>query len=277
MGQRGTAARVASQLAGAVSALIVLFPVCWMVLSSVKPFQELFAVPPTFWPRAATIEHYRQLLEVTSFPLYFRNSLIVAAGTTALSLALACLAAYGLTRYRFPGRDAFLTVVLLTYMFPPILLGIPLFVLMTGLKLTNSYLGLVLAHTTFALPFCVWLLRSFFRAVPIDIEEAAWIDGAGVARAFVRVVLPLAYPGIIAAGVFVFVLSWNDYLFALIFMVSEAKKTLPVGVSLFVQGASVEWGLIMAGAVLITLPVAVLMTFVQRFLIQGFGAGAVKG
>jgi len=264
-------------LIGAASATVIVFPVVWMILTSVKPFQELFAVPPLLWPRRLTFEHYRQLLELTNFPLYFRNSAIVAVSTTILSLSIASLAAYGLTRYRFVGQETLAGLFLFTYMFPPILLSIPLFVLITRLKMASSYLGLIMAHTTFALPFCVWLLRAFFQSIPLDLEHAAWIDGANRLQGAMRIVLPLAYPGIIAAGIFSFNLSWNDYLFALILMVSEEKKTLPVGVSLFVTGATVEWGLIMAGSVLLTLPILVLMTFVQKFLIQGFGAGAVKG
>lgn len=275
MGRR--VARLVLPWVGGASAAVVLFPVAWMVVSSLKPFAELFATPPAVWPRSATLKHYQQLLELTNFPLYFRNSAIVAVSTTLLSLLVGSLAAYGLTRYRFPGRETFATLILFTYMFPPIVLSIPLFVMATALNLTNSYWGLVIAHTTFALPFAAWLLRAFFLAIPVDIEEAAWIDGVSRLHGLVRIVLPLAYPGIIAAGIFAFVLSWNEYLFGLLFMVSETKKTLPVGVALFVQGATVEYGLMMAGSVLVTLPVAVLMTFVQKYLVQGFGAGAVKG
>lgn len=278
MGARGQPFASLGISAGVVAgALFTVFPVLWMVLTSVKPFGELFAVPARLWPGKFTLDHYRQLFRLTNFPLYFENSTIVAVATTILSLFLATLASYGLTRFPFRGSELFGKLVLFTYMFPPVLLSIPLFVFMTTLKLTNSYAGLVAAHLSFALPFCIWLLRTFFRAVPAEVEEAALIDGASRPQALLRIVIPMAYPGIIAAGIFTFVLSWNDYLFALLLMVSETKKTLPVGVALFVQGATVEWGLIMAGATLITLPVAILITLVQRYLIAGLGAGAVKG
>jgi multiple sugar transport system permease protein len=162
-------------------------------------------------------------------------------------------------------------------MFPPILMAIPLFVMLKQVGLTNSLVGLALAHMSFAMPLALWLSTIFFQAIPIELDEAAMIDGASRLAILWRVILPVAGPGVIAISVFVFVLSWNDYLFSLVLMVAEAKKTLPVGVASFQEATSVEWGLIMAGGVLITLPVMLGFMLVQRWLIQGLGAGAVKG
>jgi multiple sugar transport system permease protein len=161
-------------------------------------------------------------------------------------------------------------------MFPPIFLGIPLFVIFSSLKLTNSFVGLVLAHTTFALPFLLWMLRDFFLAIPRELEEAALVDGCSRPGALRRVVLPLARPGLIAAGIFAFILSWNDYVYALILMTSESRKTITVGLSLFVESTTIEPGLMTAGGVLVTVPVLVLFMFVQRYLVQGLAAGAIR-
>jgi multiple sugar transport system permease protein len=256
--------------------LAVDFPLLWMPLSSVKPFRELFASPPLIVPREVTFRHYADLFARTNFPTYFMNSAIVCVGTVVVALALSVPAAYALTRYRFRGREVFAQACLVIYMFPPIFLAIPLFVLLVKVGLSNTYAGLILTHTTFALPFSIWLLRTFFRAIALELEEAAWVDGAGRWRAFWHVVWPLALTGIIATGIFTAILSWNEYLFALILMPGEAMKTLPVGVSLFMEASSVEWGLIMAAAVLVSVPAVGVFVLMHRYVIQGMSVGALK-
>ncbi|MCC7273995.1 MAG: carbohydrate ABC transporter permease [Alphaproteobacteria bacterium] len=254
----------------------VAFPLLWMLSSSLMPYDELFGRRLRLLPTAPTLGHYADLLERTRFPEYFRNSAIVAALATVGAIVCATLAGYGLTRFRFPGKRAISGAVLFTYMFPPILMAIPLFVMLKQVGLTNNLFGLALAHISFAMPLAMWLSAIFFRAIPIELDEAAMIDGASRLGALWRVILPVAAPGLVAIAVFVFVLSWNDYLFSLILMVAEAKKTLPVGVAGFQDATSVEWGLIMAGGVLITVPVMLGFMLVQRWLIAGLGAGAVK-
>ena len=268
--------RIGLPLSTALMVGLVAFPMLWMVSSSFMPYDELFGRQLKLWPSAPTLQHYADLLVRTRFPTYFVNSTIVAMLATAGAIVCAVLAGYGLTRFHFRGKAAISGTVLLTYMFPPILMAIPLFVMLKQAGLANNVVGLALAHISFAMPLAMWLSAIFFRAIPLELDEAAMIDGASRLATLWKVILPVAGPGIVAIAVFVFVLSWNDYLFSLVLMVSDANKTLPVGVAGFQEATSVEWGLIMAGGVLITLPVLFGFMFVQRWLIQGIGAGAVK-
>ncbi len=260
-----------------ITVALVGFPLYWMIISSVAPFDVLFSREPSLLPEAFTFKHYVDLMWRTSFPVYFKNSLIVAFMSVTGAMLVSTLAGYGLTRFRLRGAGGIAHAVLFTYMFPPILLSIPLFVLLKNFGLVNSYVGLAFAHISFTLPLCTWLSIIFFQAIPVELDEAAMVDGASRLQALYLVVFPVALPGIVATAVFAFVLSWNDYLFSLVLMVNEQMKTLPVGVSGFVDATSVEWGLLMAGGVLITLPILLGFAFVQRWLIQGISAGAVKG
>lgn len=260
-----------------VCVVLIDFPVVWMPISSVKLFSDLFSSPPRIWPREITLTHYFSLLARTNFARYFLNSVIVSLGTVAISLGLSLPAAYAITRYRFRGREAYARLSLLIYMFPPVFLAIPLFVLLVKLGLANTYLGLIITHTTFALPFSIWLLRSFFRSVPVELEEAAWVDGATRLQGCWHVVLPITFTGIMATAIFTGILSWNDYLFALILMTAETMKTLPVGVALLVsEASSIEWGLIMAAAVLTTIPAVGVFALMHRYVVQGMGVGGLK-
>jgi len=247
-----------------------------MFLSAFKPLQELVTVPPTWLPRHPTLQHFRDLMVLTNFPTYLWNSTLAACLTAAITVAVGLLGAYSLTRFRYPGRRLLANFTLVSYMFPPILLAIPLFVVISRLGLVDSLVSLALAHISFALPFCLWLMWGYMKGVPIALEEAAMIDGASRMGAFLRVVIPMSLPGIIAIGVLSFLVSWNDYLYALILLTSEGQKTLSLGVSTFLGSMGVEWGLINAAGVVITLPVILVFGLVQRFLIQGFGAGGVK-
>jgi len=253
------------------------FPLFWMMVSSVMPYTELFSRSLWLLPKHPTLQHYYDLLTRTTFPVYFKNSVIVAVMATVGAVSLAVLAGYGFTRFKFRGRSLIANSVIFTYMFPPILLSIPLFVLLKQLGLVNSYVGLAFAHIAFVLPLAMWLAIIFFQAIPVALDEAAMVDGASRLQALYLVVFPLAIPGIVATAVFVFVISWNDYLFSLVLMVDESLKTLPVGVAGYMDATSVEWGLMMAGGVLITLPIVIWFVIVQRYLIQGLSAGAIKG
>jgi ABC-type glycerol-3-phosphate transport system permease component len=257
-------------------AFVFLFPLIWIVSVSLKGDAEQFATPPTLVPLEPVLSNYVRLLSVTNFPRYIGNSLFVATATVLLALLAGCPAAYAMARFRTLARPGVTSLVLLTYMFPPILLGIPLFVIYSKVGLADSYLGLILAHTTFALPFVMWMMRDFFLAVPVEIEEAARVDGCGRLRLLWIIVLPIARPGIVAAAIFTFILSWSDYMYALILVKSESRKTVSIGLSLFVDSSTVEPGLMMAGSVLITVPVLIAFIFVQRYLVQGLAVGAVK-
>jgi ABC-type glycerol-3-phosphate transport system permease component len=262
---------------GLVLLAIGAFPLVWMLSTSLKPSGEIFATPPTLVPHAVTFENFTRLFAETSFLTYFWNSVAVSLATVLLTLAVSSLGAYGLTRFVFPGREKVAGLILMTYMFAPIMIIIPFYILVRQLGLVNTHTALVLSYSTFCLPFCLWLLRSFFEGIPLELEEAALVDGASTARAVWYVVLPLALPGIIAAGIFTFILAWNDFLFALVLITSEELKTLPVGVNDLFNATIVDWGMIMAAGVMITVPTVAFFVAVQRYLIQGWGAGGVKG
>jgi len=262
--------------AGSVLLLLGAFPLFWMLSTSLKPSGEIFATP-TLVPRHATLGNFVQLLAETNFAVYFKNSVIVSLTTVVVTLAASAAGAYALTRFAFRGRDTVIRLILATYMFAPIMIIIPFYILVRQLGLVNTRLALVLSYTTFCMPLCLWLLRAFFAGVPLELEEAAMVDGANRARAAWYVTLPLALPGLIAAGIFTFILAWNDFLFALVLITSDELKTLPVGVNDLFNATIVDWGMIMAAGVVITVPTIGFFVAVQRYLIQGWGAGGLKG
>jgi ABC-type glycerol-3-phosphate transport system permease component len=258
--------------------LAVSFPLLWMISTALKPNEETFAIPPTLIPLHPTLDQFRRLLTQTPFLTYFANSVVVALGTTALVIIVAIAGAYGLVRFRFPGRSLIAHLVLFTYMLPAVVLLLPLYLTISAFGLANSLFGLVVAYTTFALPFALWLLRSFIAGIPLELEQAAMIDGAGRLSAFIDVVLPQALPGIVSTALFSFILSWNEYLYALVFINQDERKTLPPGVlTMLNQNQNVEWALLMAASVLMAVPVLVCFAFLQKHLTRGFGAGSVKG
>ena len=250
--------------------LLVAFPLFWMIITSLKPESELFTRPPTFFPAAYTLENYERLLFETHFPTFFMNSSIVALGTTLLVIVVATLGAHSLVTFRYRGRRLLAQAVLFTYLLPSVILVIPLYMVMARLGLVNSLLGLVICYATFALPFALWLLRSFMAAIPIDLELAAMIDGASRIRAFIDVILPQALPGIISTALFTFIVAWNEYLFAMVLMNRQLSMTLPVGILTHNINP-------MTASVMMSVPLIIAFTFLQKHLTRGFGAGAVKG
>ena len=275
---------------------VVCFPLVWALSTSLKPKAEIFATPPTLIPNSPTLENFRAL--ITGRPQYFQsggqqvdtgstpaqffmrwfiNSVVVTLGSTLISITISTLAAYSVTRFRYWGRNVVPYFSLLGYMVPSIIFVFPLFLVMVRLELTDSLLSLVLGYVCISLPFCMWLMWAFMRSIPIEIEEAALIDGATRLQVFSQVVIPTALPGIIAAAIFSMIVSWKDYLFGRVFLISLDNLTLTVGVMLFFEGTHVDWGLLMAASVLMTVPMALLFMALQRHLVAGFGAGAVKG
>jgi ABC-type glycerol-3-phosphate transport system permease component len=253
------------------------FPFFWMVSTSFKPPSEVFATPPTLIPDDPTWDNFHRLFTATNFLIYFWNSPAVSGSAVLLTMAVSAAGAYSLTRYRYPGREKIAGLILCTYMFAPIMVVIPFFILVKKIGIENTHFALVLALTSFCLPFTLWLLRAFFQTIPIELEEAAMVDGASRPRAVVYIILPLALPGIIATSIFTFILAWNDFIFARILIAADELKTLPVGVQDLFHSALIDWGLIMGAGVMITIPALLFFVTVQRYLIRGWGAGAVKG
>jgi ABC-type glycerol-3-phosphate transport system permease component len=254
-----------------------VLPLLWMLSTSLKPPREVLAFPPTIVPAAPTLQNFARLFAETAFLTYFANSVLVSGLTVLLTMAVGAAGAYSLTRFRFPGREPVAKLILCTYMFAPIMIVIPIYILARRLGIVNTHLALVLSYASFCLPFSLWLLRAFFRSIPLELEEAALVDGAGRPRAILHVVVPLAFPGVVATSIFTFTLAWNDYVFTRILVASDELKTLPVGVQDLFSAAVVDWGLIMAAGMLITIPALAFFMAVQRHLVAGWGSGGLKG
>jgi ABC-type glycerol-3-phosphate transport system permease component len=267
---------------GAIYAAALLFglfavaPFLWMLLTSIKPDGEILRRTPTLWTSDPQFGRYRDVLDA-GFARALRNSLVVATATTVAGVAVAALAGYALARFELPLRRYLLLMVMGVQMFPLVVLIIPLFVVMKTLGLLDSWVGLVLAYLSFTTPLAVWLLRSFFETIPRDLEEAAMSDGATRFGAMVRVIFPLAGPGLAATAIFSFIAAWNEFLFALTFVQRENLRTLPVALSSFVGQEQADWGLIMAASVLFTIPVVIFFLAVHRRLTTGMVAGSVTG
>jgi multiple sugar transport system permease protein len=256
---------------------VVVFPFYWMLNTSLKPAPEVFASPPTFVSAHWSLDAYASLFANHPVARYFVNSLIVALGSTVLSVVCAALAAYGLTRYFPRGATPFVMFLLFTKMLPETLLIIPYFRLMSELGLLNTYAALILAYSSFALPFSVWMLIGFFRSIPREIDEAATMDGATVLQTFWRVVLPLARPGLVAVALFTFLIAWNSYVWALVLTTDASMFVLSVGIANMVGEYRVQWNELMAAAVIAAVPVMVLYSLLERHLVNAITAGAVKG
>ena len=257
--------------------IFAAFPFFWMISTAFKPLREIFAYPPYFFPKDSTLANFARLFEQTRFLTYFKNSVIVSTSAVVVTMIIATAGAYSLTRFRYYGRERIASLILFTYMFAPIMIIIPFYVLIRKIGIANTHLALIMAYTAFCLPFNIWLLKAFFQSIPIVLEEAALTDGAGRIQAIIHVVFPLALPGIIATGIFTFILAWNDYIFVRILITSDELKTLSVGIADLYNATVIDWGMIMSGGMMITIPVLVFFTFIQRNLIAGWGAGAVKG
>jgi ABC-type glycerol-3-phosphate transport system permease component len=253
-----------------------LFPLYWAVAASLGPESRLFEAP-SLVPAAIVFDHYRALFDQRNFLVPIRNSLVVAAATTVLAVTAGALCAYALARLRFRGKALLLAAILAISMFPQIAIVSPLFLLLRGAGLIDTYPGLVLPYLTFAMPLSIWLLVGFFRQLPAALEEAGVMDGASRLRAFWEIVVPLARPGIATTAILTFLYSWNEFLFALSFTLGPERHTVPVAIALFRGQYQVAWGQILAGAVVATAPVALLVLVAQRRIVQGLTAGAVKG
>ncbi len=259
--------------------VFLLFPFAWMLIVSIKPDQVLLDTRLNpFAIVSPTLENYRFLLTETEFPRWIWNTLVVTVGATALSLFCSILIGYALGRFRFRGGNTMGIAIFLLYLVPPTLLFIPLSQIISRFGLYNSYWALILVYPTFLIPFASWLLMGYFRTISGELEDAALVDGATRLQAMTRIVLPLAVPGILSAGIFCFTLAWNEFLYALVFMGSGEMKTVPVGVvSDFIRADVHFWGLLMAASLVISIPVVIFYMWGQRFMVAGLTAGSVKG
>jgi multiple sugar transport system permease protein len=257
--------------------LFVLFPFYWMTVTSFKTEDQMRSLVSMFWPSPFVVENYTQLLTRTDFAIWYRNSAFVAVSSTFLATAVGTIGAYALARLSFLGRAFLSSATLITYLVPPSILFIPLYAQIRTMGLADSLAGLIAAYPSFTVPFVTWLLMGYFGSIPEELEEAAMIDGATRFGAFRRIILPLAAPGVLAASLFAFTQAWNEFLYALVFISDVKQRTLPVGLSTFITGDVYGWGYLMAGAVLTTLPVILVYTYLQRYMVEGLTAGSVKG
>ena len=258
-------------------AAIVLLPFYWMVVSSFRAPEALFSSKPSLWLSEPVLVHYAHVLRRTPFVIQFQNSAIVALFTTLACILSGSFAGYSLSRFRFTGKLVVSVVIFLAMMFPATVVLIPMFLVFRTLRLLNTYGGLVIAYATFALPFCTWMMKGFFDSIPVELEEAAIVDGCTRAGALFRITLPLAAPGVAATAMFGFLLAWNEYLFALTLTTSEDMRTLPVGLTLFSGEYYTNYGALMAASLMICIPVLVFFLYTNKYMIQGLTAGAVKG
>jgi ABC-type glycerol-3-phosphate transport system permease component len=266
-------------LGGLLALLVAAFygiPLLFMLSTSVKLPDAVFTTPPTLLPRAITLDNYHAILGL-DYVRFFVNSLVVAAGTTVLALLFGIGSSYAFSRLHFRGRKPLLIAIILTQLLPLAVLIIPIYRIARSLALLNTYPGLMVAYLTFDLPVAIWLMRGFYVGIPRELEDAAQIDGANAFQAFRQVTLPLAIPGIMATAAYCFFMAWQDFMFALVFMTDNDKRTLPLGVLSYIGEHQTDWGKLMAASVLLMIPVFIIFALVQRQFVSGLTRGAVKG
>jgi len=272
-----TAAKITARYLSVLAVLaVVMVPTYWVVINSFKPLSELINPIPTFWPRTFTLENYVNLFKEIPFVAYFRNSVYVALSVTAITLMLSSLAAYSLYRCRYRGRETLFKVFMSSYIFPRVLLLIPLYVVFTRLRIIDTLTALIIVYVTTIAPFSIWMLRAFFTEVPLELEDAAMVDGASRFQVLVRIFLPLCATGLAALALYAFLMSWTEYFFALTFIITDPHKTLPLGMAQFLEEYSIDWGLLMSSSVIMVIPPILLFAIAGRWFIKGLTAGAIK-
>jgi ABC-type glycerol-3-phosphate transport system permease component len=254
----------------------VLFPFFYMASTAFKTEPDQFRSPPVYLPKEPTLVNFKQALE-PKFIRYFINSFIVTISTTLIVITVSIFSSYAFSRIRFRGRKFLLKIIILTQLFPLIVIIIPVYTIFTKIHLINTHISLIIAYLTFTVPVGVWILRGFFKGIPYNLEEAAMVDGCTRLRAFLKIVLPLAKPGISATAVYIFIVTWQEFMFALTFLTGEKMRTLPVGILDFIRQYGVNWGGLMAASTLITIPVFILFLILQRQFISGLTQGSIKG
>jgi multiple sugar transport system permease protein/raffinose/stachyose/melibiose transport system permease protein len=274
--RRGRVAAATLPLGQIALAVVILLPFFWMFSVSLKPPNEPFAIPARLWPQAPTLANYATAFR-PEFQRYFLNSVVVSAITLAITVPLALLAAYAFTRFQLRVLGALLVAVMVAQLFPSSAIIIPIYRMVKAAGLLNTYAALVIAYITITLPVAIWMLRGFLAHIPPTLEEAAAIDGATPVRAFFAVVVPLCRPGIVATSVFVLIVTWQEFLFALSFTATKEMRTLPVGMNDYIGQYGIRYGELMASSVLVSLPVVLVFFMLQRQFVAGLTAGSVKG
>jgi len=273
----GLGTRIGSYVALAIVSLFSMFPLYWMIASSVRPRNILLTTPPPYFTTDFDASSYVNIWTNTPFGQMFINSLFISIVTTVVTVVFSAMAGHSLARLKFRGKTVISRGVLITYLFPQILLVVPLFVAMVNLGLVDTYFGLILTYMTFSFPFGMWMLTAYFQTIPIDLEEAALLDGASRLTIFLKIVLPLSRPGLAAVGIFTFIHAWNEFLYALVLLNSDEKLTLSIGLYRMLDSETVDWGEILAATSMIVAPVLVVFMFFERHLVGGLTAGATKG
>jgi multiple sugar transport system permease protein len=259
-----------------VAVIWTLFPFYWTAITSFKTSAEIAAKPITYWPKQFTLENYVASWKVGGFSGYFRNSLKIALISTVFTVLFATMDGYALARYKFKGKNAFLLLLLCTQFFPTAMLIIPLFKIFNAARLINNHLCLILTYTVFHIPFNAALMKGFISGIPVSLEEAAMVDGCSRPQAVVKILLPLLLPGMAAVSAYSFISCWNEYLYALMFMSSSSKYTIPVGLSMTIGEYSINYGQLCAGSMIALVPIIIMFAYVQKYMVSGLGSGAVK-
>lgn len=269
-------AGVAMYVLLALLASLVLIPVLWMVSTAFKSYGETIAKPPRWIPQQISFEAFGRLWSEYPFGTYFKNSFVIVLFSMAVSVFASCLAGYGLTRFRFRGRNSLMTFILVTQMFPSVMLLVPFYSIIGKMHLLDTHLGLILVYISFTVPFCTWTMLGFFRALPLDLDEAARIDGCNYWQCFGRIILPLTLPGIASTSIYAFITSWNEYMFAFILTSRPEMKTLSVGIAEMNGFQQVRWNDMMAASLMASLPLILLFVCLQKYFVSGLTSGAVK-
>ena len=274
--RRGWFSGTVSYLYLIILSIIAAFPLIWIILSSLKSKGEIAGDPTVFFPKVITFDHYRAVLQQLNFGGNVLNSIIVAGSTTLIAITISALGAYGIVRF-FPKFGKAITRVLITtYMFPPILLAVPYSILMGKMGLVNNRLGLIIAYLSFSVPYAIWLLVGFFKTVPLEIEEAARVDGAHKLQIFFKVVLPIVSPGIVAVAIYTFINAWNEFLYSLILMNSREKMTVAVALKSLEGQEILDWGVMMAASTIVVIPSVVFFMLIQKKIAGGLAQDSIK-